>query len=118
MPSGNPSGPKHCHVGRLDAEGVPVVEADLAERRDGGNGQVALRRLGIGGPGGFVVFGDLLPGGRADRVSAIRDGVMDVAADKAADDVVLEGVCNVGVGDAVLDGPQVDVRQRRLPGRW
>ena len=57
---------QHGHVGRLDPERVPVLEADLAEGGDLGDGEVPLRRLRLGGPGRRVVGVDFRLGGRSD----------------------------------------------------
>ena len=39
---------------------------------------------------------------------------MDVAIEESIDVGVVQGVADEGVGDTVLNGAQVDVRQRRL----
>ena len=55
---------------------------------------------------------DLRLGGRADRIPGLGHLVADVAADEGVDAVL--SIAYEGVGNAVLDGAQVDVRQRCL----
>ena len=57
---------------------------------------------------------DLRLGGGADGVAASRDRVPDMAVDQGVDGGVIEGVADEGVGNAVLQGAQVDVGERRL----
>ena len=73
-----------------------------------------MRRLWLGGARRGVVGVDFLLGGGAEGVSALGHRVVDVAAEEGGDVLVVKGVADVGVGDAVLDGAQVDVRERRL----
>ena len=55
VPRRDPQRPKHSHVGRLHAEGVPVLEADVAKGSDRLDREVPLRCLLRGGPQRVVV---------------------------------------------------------------
>ena len=104
-------GAENGHVRRLDAEGSPVLEADLAQGGDSRErGEVPLRRLRLGGPGQRVVVVDLLPGRRPERVAGLSDCVVDVAVDQRVDLGLAKGVVDEGVGNAILNRAQVDVR--------
>ena len=106
--------PQHGHVGCLDPERSPVFEADLAEGRDRRDREVSLGGLFPGGPGSRVVGIDFGAGGRTDVPSGRGHLIADVAVDQSIDSVVVEGAADEGVGNAVLNGAQVDMRQRRL----
>ena len=113
-PHRKPQRPQHGHVGRLDAERGPIFEADLAEGGDRRDREVALRCLFSGGPGRGVVGIDLCAGSRTDVPSGLGHRIAYVAADEIVDLVLVEGAADEGVGNAVLNGAQVDMRQRRL----
>ena len=101
-------------VGRLDPERLPVRKADLTEGRDGLDREIPLRRLGIWRPGGLVVRLDFGGTGRVQVPAVLGYFIADIAADEVRDCRHIEGVTDVGVGNAVLDRAQVDVRQRGL----
>ena len=76
-----------------------------------------MRSLFRGGPGSSVVGFDL--GGRGCAkgpwvLGVLGHRVADVVVEKGVDIGVIEGVTDEGVGHAVLDGTQVDMRQWRL----
>ena len=73
-----------------------------------------MRGLFCGGPGGGVVGIDFRAGGGAQLPAGLGHPVADVAADESIDIPVVRGVVYEGVGNAILHGAQVDVRQRRL----
>ena len=56
----------------------------------------------------------LLLGGRPKGVALLRHGVINVLADQCLQILVFEEVADEGVGHTVLDGAQIDVRQRGL----
>ena len=105
---------QHGHISRLNAERLPVIEADLTEGLDLGDREVALRRLGLGGPRRLVVSINFCGRGGADCVSGLGHFVPDVAADERRDGGIVNGVSNEGVGHTILNGAQVDMRQRGL----
>ena len=105
---------QHGHVRRLDAERGPVVEFDVAERSNLSDRKVPLGRLGLRRAGGGVVGIDLRRGSGTQGPSVPGHRVVNVAVDEIIDVVVVEGIADEGVGDAVLHSSQVDVRQRRL----
>ena len=102
------------HVGRLDAEGSPVVEADVRQRGYFGDRQVMLQGLDALGTPAFVVVVHFLFGCGANGVTVRGDRVIDVAIQQGGDGVLFQHVADEGIGEAVLDGAQVDVGQRRL----
>ena len=70
-----------------------------------------LRR---GGPGRLAVIEYLLGRGRPQLPPVRRDPVVDVAADEGRQGGIVEGIGDVGGGDPVLGGAQVDMRERCL----
>ena len=106
--------PHLSHVGRLDAEGVPVCEADGIQVGDLDDREVPLRGLGNRWPRCGKVRLDLGAGGGSDGVALRRNAVVDVSADEIIYVVIVEGVADEGVGNAVLHGSKINVSKRRL----
>ena len=102
--------PQYREVRRLDPEGVPVVETDVAQGGDRRDREIPLGRLGLGRPRRRIVGVHFRLRRRADRICAILHLIADVAADEIGDVGVGESIADVGVGNAVLHGAQVDVR--------
>ena len=102
--------PQYRHVGRLDAECVPVLEADLTERGDQRDREVPLRGLFVGRPGRLIVGIDFRGRSGAQRVAALGHFVPYVAADERPNGgMIVKGGGDKGVGNTVLNGAQVDV---------
>ena len=102
------------HVGRLDTEDIPVVEGDVSERCDRLDRQISNGSLRRRWPRRRMMVVHLLLGGRSEGVALVRRGEIHMLADQSFEVVVFEEVANEGVGHAILDGAQIDVRQRRL----
>ena len=73
--------------------------------------------LGLRGAGSDIVGIDLRGRGGAQGPAAVGHRVVDVAVDEVVDVGVVQGVADERVGDAVLHGAQVHMRQRRLGHR-
>ena len=109
--------PQHGHVGRLDPERLPVIEADLTEGLDRREREVPLRRVGPSRPGRREVGINFRGGGGSYRIFGRGHFVPDVAANETVDVGPVKSVPDEGIGHLVLDGTQVDVRQRCLRHR-
>ena len=97
------------HVGRLDAERVPVLETDVAQGRNLGDREVPLRHLLVCRPGQLVVGVDFLKGCGAQVPTVLGYLVPDVATKKGRYGRFVQGVADERVGNAVLGGAEVDV---------
>ena len=113
-PRSESQSPQLRDVGCLDPERGPVPEAHIAQRCDRSDREVPLRRLGLRRPRRLVVLVDLVGGGGSQVPALVGHFVADEAAEEGRNVGMLERVADVGVGDAVLHGAHVDVRQRRL----
>ena len=79
-----------------------VVEADLTERGDPRDREIALRCLGVGGPGRLVVCIDFCGRGGAQGPAVLDHLVADIAVEQSGDIGIVAGVADKSVGNAVL----------------
>ncbi len=101
-------------IRRLHTEGVRIPKADLVERVKVDDRQVALGELGFGRPTVGVVCLHFLQCRFADLVAVRVHSEIDVAADQRGYVAIVQRPLYIGVGDIVLSGTQIDVREWRL----
>ena len=93
------------------------LKADVIQRQDFGDAQIAHRNLRFRRAECLVPFVDLIQTRFSDVVRFCLNPVIDVIAQKACDRINCEWIGDVSVGDVVLNGPQIHVRKWSLDHR-
>ncbi len=106
-----------CDIGAFCTKSGGHLKADVIQRQDFGDAQIAHRNLRFRRAECLVPFVDLIQTRFSDVVRFCLNPVIDVIAQKACDRINCEWIGDVSVGDVVLNGPQIHVRKGSLDHR-